>query len=204
MKEGGFELDIAHTNVGIYIILNTINNKVYVGASKTLKNRFKRHRTELNMKVHPNKALVEDYHKYGPEALKFIIVEACKEDELRDKELYYMRKYNSLDSKFGYNLSVVKNDINLSCSDEYRKILSDATKGKAPSNLSSIQEMRRKPVNLFIDGVLVSTFQSLREAEIKLGIGRGNVHNYVKGVIKNMRGKFKNYHFEYKNKDDSQ
>ena len=35
---------------------------------------------------------------------KFIIIELCSEEELDDKELYWINKFNSLNKKYGYNI----------------------------------------------------------------------------------------------------
>ncbi len=185
---------------GVYFIKNIVNNKVYIGCSINIKNRFKKHKTELNTKVHGNKSLIEDWHAYGKDAFIFELIEECEEKSMTEREAYYMSEYNSLDSNFGYNMTVRNNNFSVSCSNEYREAQSKRMKGKCPSNLASAQELRRKSVNFYIEGKFIKTFESLRAAEKELDLGKGTVHKYLKRGVEVGRGKLKNYHFEYKNK----
>lgn len=86
----------------IYKITNIQNNKVYVGQTiRPIKNRFHRHiRDAMNniLDTHFARAI----RKYGPE--NFIIEQidsAESQDELNQKEQYWIRYYNSVNS--GYN-----------------------------------------------------------------------------------------------------
>ena len=81
--------------IGIYCIKNKINGKVYIGSSNNIERRFKRHKTELNTKRHSNKYLEKAYIKYGEENFEFIILELCNEEELIQKEIFYISKYDS-------------------------------------------------------------------------------------------------------------
>ena len=56
-----------------YKIINTQNNCFYVGStSRTLSDRSSSHRTELSMGIHPCKALLADWRKYGVRAFVFV------------------------------------------------------------------------------------------------------------------------------------
>lgn len=64
---------------GIYIILNTINNKWYVGSGKDLglwyKGRWYYHKQKLNTNRHFNQHLQSAWNKYGETCFEFHIVE---------------------------------------------------------------------------------------------------------------------------------
>lgn len=86
----------------IYIITNTINSKVYIGQTiQTLENRWKAHcrnkcsRNEMNM--HIKRAIL----KYGKQNFSIAELERCKVTELDEKEIYYIKLYNSYIE--GYN-----------------------------------------------------------------------------------------------------
>lgn len=82
---------------GIYKITNLINNKIYIGKSINIENRFKNHRSaNCNMMIH--KAI----QKYGIDNFSFEILEECKEQELDDKEKYWINYFNSYLGN-GYN-----------------------------------------------------------------------------------------------------
>ena len=86
---------------GIYKITNIINEKVYIGQSINILRRWNEHIRELNKNLHVNKYLQSSWNKYGEENFKFEIVEECKIEELNEKEVYYINKYNSY--RNGYN-----------------------------------------------------------------------------------------------------
>lgn len=86
----------------IYKITNIINNKVYIGQSiRPIEDRFKRHINDaINniLDTHFARAI----RKYGAE--NFVIEaidEASDQDELNQKEQFWIRKYDSINS--GYN-----------------------------------------------------------------------------------------------------
>lgn len=87
---------------GIYKILNTENNKIYIGKCENFIKRKKEHLKLLRKKKHFNIHLQYAFDKYGEDKFMFILIEEC--DDLNDKEVYYINEYNSLDKAYGYNL----------------------------------------------------------------------------------------------------
>lgn len=88
--------------IGIYKIENKYNNKVYIGKSKDIMGRWATHEKDLANHVHHSIKLQEDYDKYGGiKAFDFSIIEKCDVLELRDKEKFYMDKFNAISD--GYN-----------------------------------------------------------------------------------------------------
>jgi group I intron endonuclease len=67
---------------GIYKIINTINNKVYIGSSRNLKKREKTHFYKLDHNTHTNRHLQSAYLKYGKAAFLFEIIMFCPIEEL--------------------------------------------------------------------------------------------------------------------------
>ena len=91
---------------GIYKILNTQNNKIYIGSSKNILQRWRNHIRELESNSHKNMFLQEDWNKYGSNQFVFEILEECSEEER------YIVEQNFLDDLFpyyrsgnGYNIS---------------------------------------------------------------------------------------------------
>lgn len=87
---------------GIYKITNLINNKIYIGQSVNIEVRFTQHKNfEYNLRQHPSSHLYKAMKKYGIENFSFEIIEKCKVIELDDKEIYWIKFY---DSRYnGYN-----------------------------------------------------------------------------------------------------
>ena len=93
---------------GIYKITNLINQKSYIGQSKTIEVRWRHHKAAA--KDPSNKGyeypLYRAIRKYGIENFIFEIIEECSLEELDIKEQYYINKYNSIQN--GYNQVLVQ------------------------------------------------------------------------------------------------
>lgn len=86
--------------VGIYYCKNKITNKYYIGQSIDIQRRINTHKKEyLNSKN--NKVLYESIRTHGIENFEWGIIEECLVDELDDKEIYWIKYYNSYSD--GYN-----------------------------------------------------------------------------------------------------
>ena len=86
--------------VGVYKFTNKINNKSYIGQSTNIERRYKEHKT----KKCENSLFHNAINEYGFENFDFAIIETCDVNELNEKEVYYIKKYNTLFPN-GYNIS---------------------------------------------------------------------------------------------------
>lgn len=94
---------------GIYMILNTTNNKCYVGSSKEIYQRKRRHIKDLQKNVHHSQHLQNAWNKYGENSFIFIKLEEVNDvNDLCEKEVHWILQKNSLDRQFGYNLGIPK------------------------------------------------------------------------------------------------
>lgn len=88
----------------IYIIRNTINDKVYVGqTTKSVKLRFLNHLSAA--RKGKDYVIGKAIRKYGEENFYVETLEECLKSELNEREIYYIKFYNSTNPKFGYNMS---------------------------------------------------------------------------------------------------
>ena len=90
-------------NSGIYSITNLINNKRYIGSSVNLSSRKAQHWYCLNSNIGINSHLQNAWNKYGSENFVFEILENCPQNLLILREKFYIEKYDTLDTNFGYN-----------------------------------------------------------------------------------------------------
>lgn len=85
----------------IYIVINDINHKVYIGQTSTsLNQRWYEHtRSDINNGSHFHNALL----KYGVDKFHMYLLEKCATDKLNEREIYYISIFNSY--KNGYNMT---------------------------------------------------------------------------------------------------
>lgn len=89
---------------GIYKIVNTINNKTYIGQSKNIKKRILYHHicdyNNLNNCCYESK-FYRAIRKYGLDVFQVETLELCEPQSLDEKEKKWIEKYDSF--KNGYN-----------------------------------------------------------------------------------------------------
>ena len=96
---------------GIYMIQSIVNNKQYVGSAVNLKNRKGCHIRSLK-RDHNNRYMQNHVNKHGIDVLRFFILEFCLEEELIEREQYWMDVLNpefnlcpTAGSMFGFRFS---------------------------------------------------------------------------------------------------
>ena len=88
----------------IYIIKNTINNKVYIGQTRTSVNqRWSEH---LRHAKYGDQVINRAMRKYGVDKFYIETLEICDFKVLDEREIYYIDLYNSTDKSKGYNVSI--------------------------------------------------------------------------------------------------
>jgi group I intron endonuclease len=92
-------------NSGIYIIRNAMNGKVYVGSSNQITERWKHHRSQLNIRKHANRHLQGAWNSYGRNTFEFIVMEECAPAMLIIREQAWIDYYDAANPEKGYNLS---------------------------------------------------------------------------------------------------
>jgi len=90
---------------GIYTITNTVNNKVYIGETVNLGNRFSDHIDKLIKNQHCNKSLQADFNSYNIQKFNFKVIyildsSKLSKDDIANYLLYleaaYYRKYEQI------------------------------------------------------------------------------------------------------------
>lgn len=93
-------------NSGIYAVINKVNGKVYIGKTKNFKRRFYQYEYDYrNQRVeHINNYLLASMNKHGFDNFEFKVVEYCSVEMCKERELFWMIEYQSLNKEKGYNL----------------------------------------------------------------------------------------------------
>lgn len=137
----------------IYKITNQINNKVYIGQTKkTVDYRFKEHyyqaKTEQSGK-RPITYFHAAINKYGFENFNVETLEQCDDDQLNEREKYWITFYDSYNN--GYNM----------------------TKG-GQDNVTSY--VAKKVIQYSLQGDFIKIYSSVAEASQKLNIPAPNLY----------------------------
>ena len=90
--------------IGIYKITNLLNNKCYIGQSIQIEKRFAQHKSPYERNRHPELPLYKAIEKYGIENFSFEVIEECKQEELDEKEKFYIKHFQSMCHQNGYNI----------------------------------------------------------------------------------------------------
>lgn len=93
--------------IGIYKITNKVNGKVYIGQSISIEHRWVAHKSTAFRKTSKeyDKPLYASIRKYGLDNFDFSVIEECQPAELNEKEIYWIKYYQSNDLSKGYNLT---------------------------------------------------------------------------------------------------
>lgn len=96
--------DYIREEPGIYMIINQINAKSYIGQTKHLKQRLYEHRKAYNsISVDYNKALYKAMREFGIENFRIRILEKCQILELNERERFWIEYYDTYHN--GYNMT---------------------------------------------------------------------------------------------------
>lgn len=114
---------------GIYMIKNKLNGNIYIGQSVDIYDRWDEHLRALRGEYHFNNHLQRSWNKYKEYNFEFSVVEECFEDELDDREIYWISNYDSYHN--GYNQTKGGGGMRgFKHSDKTRKKISESTKGE--------------------------------------------------------------------------
>lgn len=87
---------------GIYKITNIKNQMCYIGQAKDVRKRLNEHlKKGLGIDTPQGNKLYQAMLEDGIDSFTFELLEECSEEELNNKERYYIELYNSID--YGYN-----------------------------------------------------------------------------------------------------
>lgn len=160
---------------GIYKITNLTNNKTYIGQSKNIKQRLTGHFNKLKRNCHNNIYLQRSFNKYGIDNFKTDILCYCELLELSNNESLYIKKYNSFNKKFGYNLT---EDCNRHVI-KTRKLIGLKNKEVLLKN-NIVKKENAKKVNQYsLDGSFIKTWKSSDEIKNFYKLSVGNLNTYL-------------------------
>jgi group I intron endonuclease len=180
---------------GIYKIENLKDNKVYIGSSVNIENRYYTHFSMLRKGIHDNKHLQNAYNKFGKELFKHSIVEECNKVQLCEKENYYIKLYKSNNSEFGYNMATVNEFRRNTFNDEVKIKLSKYNLLKngnfSKFSLTNINTNEEHIFETLVDGanyLIIGGFAKGKHRNVRMSISnclrKIKLNNGYKGTIR--------------------
>lgn len=159
----------------IYGIKNLINKKLYIGMTISFRQRKYKHLKDLRAGKHHSFYLQNAWNKYGEENFEFIIIDTnVSTSNIADKEAYYIKLYNTLNSDYGYNMQNPTGDFKPKHKDE-------SVKQRISNTLKSKYIPKPAYVLYFKTGVL-EYYEDMRGISKDIIGKRGR--NYVLGTVK--------------------
>lgn len=200
-------LETLHNKCGVYQIVNRVNQKLYIGSSKNLYQRLRKHFKLLECNKHDNPKLQHAYNKYGLHNFYFQIIEYCCEQQQYAIEQYWINKF------FGQNCYNINNDAikppNLRgqkriFSEQHKHNLSKAKKKFYKDNPQSLAQLSQSRKGKNMGGkhfharpvICLETkqvFDCIMDVERTLNIH----HTCISDVCNRKRGCAGNYHWLY-------
>jgi len=181
----------------IYGIVNTVNNKIYIGSATGHYRRKGQHFYMLRRNIHYNKHLQSSWNKYGEDKFKFIIYEFVTDLlNLTNREEFYINKYKTTAPTYGYNhRDKCETNLGNKWSEESKKRFSESKKGK-PTGLDYeyISKLNSKSVigrHKLTGDILI--FNSIKEAGEALCIDRTSISKALHKVIKSAGNYYWNF-----------
>lgn len=163
--------------IGIYCILNLINDKVYIGQSRNVERRIKQHIYYLTNSKHQNSHLQGAFDKYGLDNFVFSPMLECDENKLDYYEMKYISDFDAMNPETGYNLESGGNK-NKKPSEETVMKLREAFKGEnhpyygtgALDKVGGVQFIKSE----------ITKGNTQEDIAKKAGVSRGTLRDYLK------------------------
>lgn len=146
---GNLPAELRSLNSGIYMILNLINGKCYIGSSVNFRVRFNKHTSELNKNRHHCKHLQFAWNKYWSVSFKFKILQLS--DDLYNLEKLEQEWIDWLKPEYNVS-SVAGSPLGLKRSEETKEKLREAAKNRKPISEETRAKMKASAkVKIFTD-----------------------------------------------------
>lgn len=132
---------------GVYIIRNLIDNRVYIGSTKSLYQRYCQHLRRLSNGNHPSIYLSNFCKKHGIYEFVFEIIELCDSGILLSREQHWIDFYQSYKREYGFNSAkIAKNNSGFKLSEDAKLKISMLHKGKKLSreHIDKIKATRKR------------------------------------------------------------
>jgi len=165
---------------GIYLIINLINNKFYVGSAKNLWQRKLTHYRDLRNNKHKNTYLQNSYNKYGSQNFIVVLLEKVEsKDDLIKREQHWIDTLDACNKDIAYNICpTAESKLGLHHSEETKSKMSKSMKGikRTDEGKKNMSIAKSNPViQCTIDGVYIQEWENATYASKILCISNSDI-----------------------------
>ncbi len=89
--------------MGVFVIRNLVNDKIFIDQSLDVDSNWNRHKFELKFGSHRNRELQKDWNQYGENKFKFEILSELKES--KEENINYIKALDTLQKTIVQNLT---------------------------------------------------------------------------------------------------
>lgn len=162
--------------IGIYLIRNNINGKVYVGQSIDILERWADHKRITKNDLTIKYPLYLAMRKYGIENFTFSIIEECPQELLDEREVYWIQQYHSWvgdAQNNGYNITQGGSGNQQITIDEIKLIVSLWDSGKSVGEIANATNINNHSIIKYLKEYSNYTTE---EGEYRGRINNGKSH----------------------------
>lgn len=158
--------DLSDNEFIVYRLLNKVNSKSYIGATKNLKNRIREHVKDAKGEYSIFCSIHDAILKHGLLNFDLEILEVINdrnEDLLYSKETEYILKYKTTESEFGYNIT---------SGGPRPRVLNKETLAKISESSNNIKV---KVASYNLNGEFIKEYNSIMDASRDTGIQSNDI-----------------------------
>ena len=165
---------------GIYLIINLVNNKFYVGSAKNIWSRKLGHLRDLKNNKHKNSYLQNSYNKYGSQYFIIVLLEKVEsENNLTAREQYWIDTLDATNKEIAYNICpTAESTLGRHHSEETKIKMSKSMKGikRTVEGKRNISLSQSKPIiQCTIDGRYIKEWESAVYVSKVLNLSQTNI-----------------------------
>ena len=151
----------------IYKITNDINDKVYIGmTTRSIEVRWKEHIR------HSSQFIDAAIQQLGKEHFKIEVIEECSEEEVDEKEIYWIKFYNSYEE--GYNITLGGRDEKMIMTNKVDEVLEWWNKGLTVNKIVKETGLNVETVRGYLNKSGIDHEQIRQRANIYIGKAKSN------------------------------
>lgn len=210
---------------GIYKITDKTNGKIYIGQSCNIEKRLQDHKYHATCASTPAHYIDRAIKKRGVDSFDYEVIEECNIEDLNEREIYWIKYFDSSNSEKGYNLSLggkgvykhsrdeINNLWNLGLSEKEISeklgipattlstiLTSELNIDKAGIRSRSSKLLQKKIEKYSLDGEYIQTYDSAKEAASSCN--KKDTRN-IRGVCVQEDGYKSAYGYLWKYEEDS-